>query len=273
MELQQGAAPPADTARPIPRITPRPAEFRPALLVVDMQEDFCPPNGSLAVTGGRDIVPAINALLANRTFVTRIATKDWHPPNHVSFAANHPPPNNIPFESQVTITNPYNLSEKPYRTRLWPVHCVQHTPGAELILELSLTLVDEIVEKGTDARVEMYSCFHDPFEAPRVTDSGLEERLKELGVTHVYVVGLAMDYCVKFSAIDARRAGFEVFVVAEGTKAVDAGRWGVVERELAGFGIAVVRAGDNALRWLQAQPTSIKNGGGGGQAREVDAQP
>ncbi|KAK6353320.1 NAD(+) salvage pathway protein [Orbilia brochopaga] len=239
------------------RHQPRPAEFRPALLVIDMQEDFCPPNGTLAVVGGRDIIPTINALLANRTFLIRVASKDWHPTNHVSFASNHLPPNNVPFKSEATITNPYNLSEKPYRTRLWPIHCVQGTHGAELVPELARTLIDETIEKGQDPRIEMYSCFHDPFETPRVVDTGLEEKLNELRITHVYIVGLAFDFCVKYSALDARRAGFEVFVVSEGTRAVVAENWLATEKELHSNGVKVIRAGDSALRWLHAQVENI----------------
>ncbi|KAF3941420.1 Nicotinamidase [Dactylella cylindrospora] len=229
----------------------RPTTFNPALLVVDMQEDFCPPNGSLAVPEGRTVIPFINELLANPTFTTRIATKDFHPPSHISFASSHPPPDNIPFASYTTVTNPYNPTET-YRTRLWPDHCVQGTPGAELVPEMNQTLVDEIVEKGTDDRVEMYSCFHDPFTNPRVSDSGLVERLKKKDVTHVYIVGLAMDYCVKCSAVDARKAGFEVYVVKEGTKAVDPSVWDQVVEELGGIGISVIGMDGKEVGWLKA---------------------
>ncbi|KAK6522019.1 NAD(+) salvage pathway protein [Arthrobotrys megalospora] len=230
----------------------RPSKYKPALLVVDMQEDFCPPNGSLAVTNGRDVIPVINTLLANPTFTTRIATKDWHPSTHISFASNHPAPNNVPFISHTTITNPHNPSET-YKTRLWPDHCIQGTKGAELVPELDQSLVDEIVEKGIDDRVEMYSCFHDPFEHPRVSDSGLVERLQKKDVTHVYVVGLAMDYCVKYSAIDAKKAGFEVYVVEEGTKAVDPSAWEEVRKELEGYGITMVGKGGSEMGWLDNQ--------------------
>ncbi|KAF3166528.1 NAD(+) salvage pathway protein [Orbilia oligospora] len=230
----------------------RPSKFNPALLVVDMQEDFCPPNGSLAVGNGRDVIPVINTLLANPAFTTRIATKDWHPSTHISFASNHPAPNNVPFTSYTTITNPHNPSET-YKTRLWPDHCVQGTKGAELVPELDQSLIDEIVEKGTDDRVEMYSCFHDPFEHPRVSDSGLVEGLQKKDVTHVYVVGLAMDYCVKYSAIDAKKAGFEVYVVEEGTKAVDPSAWEEVRKELEGYGIVMVGTGGGEMGWLDGK--------------------
>lgn len=228
----------------------RPSNFKPALLVVDMQEDFCPPNGSLAVQDGRTIIPIINTLLTLPQLATRVATKDFHPQSHISFASNHPPPDNVPFASCTVITNPYNASEF-YETRLWPDHCVQGTPGAELVPELNLTDVDTIIEKGTDDRVEMYSCFHDPFENPCVSDSGLVKKLKEKGITHVYVVGLAMDYCVKYSAIDAKKAGFEVYVIREGTKAVDPSSVDEVVKQLGDYLVDVVSIGEKEVGWLK----------------------
>ncbi|KAK7047218.1 NAD(+) salvage pathway protein [Paramarasmius palmivorus] len=219
-----------------------PAVFRPALIVVDFQEDFCPPSGSLAVTDGRTIAPIINNLL-DLPFVLKVATKDFHPPNHVSFAANHPPPDNIPFDSYYTVHNPYNDSETD-TTRLWPVHCVQGTPGVELIPEFNVSKVDNIIEKGTDARVEMYSAFEAPFRHPIVKEasSGLEQLLRDNEVTDVFVVGLAMDYCVKSTAIDAKKAGFAAYVVQEATKAVDpsdAG-WGAAATEMANEGVPLI---------------------------------
>lgn len=213
-------------------------EFRPALLVVDMQEDFCPPNGSLPVSHGRSLPPLINTLLSLPTFIIRIGTKDWHPPSHISFASNHP--NASPFTSFATITNPYNPLES-YTTRLWPDHCIQNTPGAELIPELESWRFDLIIQKGTDERVEMYSAFYDPLKEPRVSDSGLATVLKEKGVTHVYVVGLAGDYCVKCTAVDAVKEGFETYVIEEGTKAVDAEGWEGCKKEMEGEGVQVVK--------------------------------
>ncbi|KAH8682139.1 isochorismatase [Xylariales sp. PMI_506] len=212
------------------------SEFRPALIVVDFQEDFCPPNGSLAVQNGRDIAPAVNQLLS-LPFVRKIATKDWHPPTHISFAANHE--GKRPFSDHVTITNPSNPGET-YRSRLWPVHCIQGSPGAELVPELEVNKVDQIFEKGQDARVEMYSPFYDPFENPRGCDSGLAATLKEYRVTDVYVVGLAADYCVLNCAIDAVKEGFETFIVEEGTRAVDPEGWPKVRGELESKGVNVV---------------------------------
>ncbi|KAL1602921.1 NAD(+) salvage pathway protein [Nothophoma quercina] len=192
--------------------------FKPALVVVDVQEDFCPPNGALAVTGGRDIVPAINELLS-LPFALRVATKDFHPPDHISFASNHPAPNNKPFVSKATIKNPLNPAET-QETQLWPNHCVQGSKGAELLPELDVSKVDHIVEKGQDKRVEMYSAFADPFPSP-CSQSDLADTLKKAGITDVYVVGLAADYCVRFTALDAQKNGFKTWVIGEATKAVD----------------------------------------------------
>ncbi|KAK7738300.1 NAD(+) salvage pathway protein [Diaporthe eres] len=211
----------------------------PALIVVDFQEDFCPPSGSLAIPQGRDIAPTVNELLSLPSFAVRIATQDWHPADHISFAANHPSPPKQPFVDSVTVVNPHNASES-YETRLWPVHCVQGTKGAELVPELAAGRVDVVVKKGTDARVEMYSAFYDPFESPRVSDSGLARALRDRGVTHVYVVGLAFDYCVSATAADAAKEGFVTYVVEEGTRAVDASAWDKCKEGLASKSVKVV---------------------------------
>ncbi|AEO53684.1 hypothetical protein MYCTH_2295355 [Thermothelomyces thermophilus ATCC 42464] len=218
--------------------------FRPALLVVDMQEDFCPPNGALAVNEGRDIVPLINELLAlpSSTLPLKIATKDWHPPDHVSFASNHggdDGPPKRPFVDTATVTNPHNPAES-YTTRLWPVHCVQSTAGARLVPELDAARLTHTVEKGTDPRVEMYSAFYDPLTRPRVSDSGLADLLRAHAVTHVYVVGLAADYCVRCTAEDAVREGFVAYVIEEATRAVDPDGWEGCKREMEGVGVRIV---------------------------------
>ncbi|KAJ7810281.1 Isochorismatase-like protein [Mycena olivaceomarginata] len=215
-----------------------------ALVIVDLQEDFCPPNGSLAVSGGRDIVPIINGLLRSPLFDLKVATKDWHPEDHISFAANHPEPNNRPFESFATVINPYNSADR-YETRLWPVHCVQGTLGAELVPDLDIEKVDKIVEKGQDQRVEMYSAFADPFEDPCVARSELGGYLKENGVGNVYVVGLAMDYCVKATAEDAVKEGFDTYIIEDATKAVDPGEgWKNAKVEMENIGIRFVGSKD-----------------------------
>ncbi|KAE8451092.1 hypothetical protein EG329_004764 [Mollisiaceae sp. DMI_Dod_QoI] len=224
-----------------------PENFKPALIIVDLQEDFCPPNGSLAVPNGRAIIPTINTLLT-LPFSLKIATKDWHPPDHISFATNHP--NAQPFTSFTTITNPSNPSEK-YESRLWPVHCVQNTPGAELVKELDRGRVERVVEKGMRREVEMYSAFFDPLREPRCCDSGLVRVLREGGVTDVFVVGLAFDYCVKATAVDARREGFGTWVVREGTRGVDAGAWEEVEGELKGEGVVCVDFEGEEVGWVR----------------------
>jgi nicotinamidase-related amidase len=193
-------------------------------------------NGSLAVPNGRAIIPTVNHLLS-LPFALRIATKDWHPTDHISFAPNHP--NAQPYTSFFTVINPSNPTEK-YETRLWPVHCVQHTPGAELIPELDKGKIDRVVAKGLDARVEMYSAFYDPLKSPRVSDSGLSAVLKGEEVTDVYVVGLAADYCVQFTAVDAAAEGFRTVIVEEGTKAVDQEGWEKVKKDIEGKGVRIV---------------------------------
>ncbi|CAC9889650.1 unnamed protein product [Aureobasidium pullulans] len=192
-----------------------------ALIIVDLQEDFCPPVSSLAVTDGRSIAPVINDLL-KLPWTLRVATKDMHPKDHISFASQHPPPNNKPFESSITIANPHN-PEETQTTNLWPDHCVAGSPGSELIPELDVSRLDEVVEKGQDKRVEMYSAFCTPFLNPKIVETGLAKTLKEKGVTHVFCVGLAADFCVKATAIDAAKEGFETVVIREGTKGVEQG--------------------------------------------------
>ncbi|ROV94300.1 hypothetical protein VMCG_08638 [Cytospora schulzeri] len=226
------------------------SEFVPALIIVDLQEDFCPPNGSLAVDGGRDIAPTVNELLSLPSFAIRIATQDWHPADHISFASNHTTPPKQPFVDFATVVNPHNPSET-YETRLWPVHCVQESKGAELVPELQRGKVDVVIRKGTDPRVEMYSAFYDPFTNPRVSDSGLVKVLQDKGVTHVYVVGLAFDYCVRSTAADAAKEGFVTCVIEEGTRAVDAAAWEKCRSGLERDEVKVVRMDGDEVRRLR----------------------
>jgi nicotinamidase-related amidase len=196
------------------------------------------------VQDGRDTIKPINKLLS-LPFVLKIATKDWHPRDHISFASNHV--GKKPFVDFVTVINPENENEK-YETRLWPDHCIQGTAGAELIPELEVSKVDKVIEKGLRKEVEMYSAFYDPFENPRCSDSGLAETLREKGVTDVYVVGLAFDYCVKSTAVDAAREGFRTVIVEEGTRAVDHRVWEKVVTELEGQGVRVVKMDGEEVR-------------------------
>lgn len=192
----------------------------------------------------------VNALLRLPIFVTRVATKDWHPTDHISFASNHV--GKEPFVDYVTVVNPHNADES-YESLVWPVHCVQGTPGAELVPELETGLLDQIIEKGTDPRIEMYSAFYTPFIAPRVGDSGLKDALREKAVTDVYVVGLAGDYCVKNTALDAVAEGFRTYIVEEGTKPVDAEGWDECRSELDGRGVKLVSLHGPEIRRLVAQ--------------------
>ncbi|KAI0375885.1 Isochorismatase hydrolase [Pilatotrama ljubarskyi] len=228
----------------------RPEPFKPALLVVDVQEDFCPPNGSLAVPGGREILPVINELL-QLPFALKIATKDHHPRDHVSFASNHP--GAAPFVSSCTIVNPANPAET-YETRLWPEHCVVGTPGNELVPELDAARIDAVVHKGTDPRVEMYSAFRSPLHDPPLATavSDLEVRLRAAGITDVFIVGLAGDYCVKNSALDSADLGWRTYIVEEAVRSVGvAEAWAQTVAELEPFGVRIVKAGGEEVGWVR----------------------
>jgi len=217
--------------------------FVPALIVVDVQNDFCPPNGSLAVPDGRDIIPHVNHLLS-LPFSLKLLTRDWHPANHISFASNHPD-SPQPFTSTITIKHPDDPS-KTYETTLWPVHCVQGTWGAEPPEGLDVHKADGIVKKGLNEKVEMYSAFQDPWG---VEITGLAERLRERNVTDVFVVGLAGDICAKETAKGAVKEKFKTWFVEEGAKPVDVSKWEACKREMAADGIAVVSIdGDEVQR-------------------------
>lgn len=174
------------------------------LLVVDMQNDFMP-NGALAVPHGDEIVPIVNRLAAGFEHV--VLTQDWHPRDHVSFAANHD--GRQPFE---TIPLPYGEQV------LWPVHCVQGTAGAAFHDGLDIAHARLVIRKGYRRHVDSYSAF---VEADRQSSTGLAGYLRELGVKRVWCCGLATDYCVAWSALDARAAGFEVVVVEDACRAID----------------------------------------------------
>ncbi|KAH9943249.1 Isochorismatase hydrolase [Epithele typhae] len=233
-----------------------PPTFRPALIIVDVQEDFCPPDGALAVPDGRAIVPTLLRLAALPGFALKVATRDHHPPSHVSFAANHP--GRTPFASTTTVVNPANPAER-YETRLWPVHCVQGTPGSELVPELRAAeaegRLDAVVCKGTEPRVEMYSAFRSPLRAPPLASavSDLEARLRRADVTDVFVVGLAGDYCVASTARDARELGWRTYVVQEGTRCVggDDG-WADTCKVLVAEGVQVVSEDGEEVGWVKA---------------------
>lgn len=172
----------------------------------------------------------INTLLDAPGFEYRVATQDYHPARHISFASNHPPPNNKPFESFIDMKN--HVGGKPEETmkqRLWPVHCVQGTKGAEILDDINTSKVNLTIQKGMDERVEMYSAFTDSFGNMTAGEGGvshdLAKILAEQNITDVYVVGLAGDYCVKDTALGASAAGFKTYVVEEAQRCVDPSAW------------------------------------------------
>jgi nicotinamidase/pyrazinamidase len=174
-----------------------------ALIVIDIQMDFCP-GGALAVAGGDAIVPGVNALMAGAGAV--ILTQDWHPAGHSSFASSHPG------------KAPYDMAQMPYGPQvLWPDHCVQGTAGAAFHAELR-TDADLIIRKGFRPGIDSYSAF---FENDRTTPTGLEGYLRTRGLTDLTLVGLATDFCVAYSALDAARLGFGVTVRTDLCRAID----------------------------------------------------
>jgi nicotinamidase/pyrazinamidase len=177
-----------------------------ALLAVDIQIGFCP-GGQLAVSQGDEVVPLINSLA--RRFRNVILTQDWHPPGHGSFASSHV--GRKPFE---TIDLPYGPQV------LWPDHCVQGTRDAEFHRDLRIDHAQLIIRKGHRHEIDSYSAF---VEADRATRTGLDGYLRERGITTLYIAGLATDFCVAWSALDARAAGYEVYVVEDACRGIEVG--------------------------------------------------
>lgn len=174
-----------------------------ALIVIDVQNDFCP-GGALAVPSGDEIVAPINAMMPD--FDAVILTQDWHPAGHSSFASSHPD------------KAPYDVVEMAYGPQvLWPDHCVQGTPGAEFHPDLR-TDADLILRKGFRSAIDSYSAF---FENDRTTPTGLEGYLRARGIDRLTLVGLATDFCVHYSAVDAARLGFDVTVRTAACRAID----------------------------------------------------
>ena len=175
-----------------------------ALIVIDVQNDFCP-GGALAVAGGDEIIARINGLVDD--FQTIVLTQDWHPANHASFAANHPG------------AAPFSLTEMPYGPQvLWPRHCVQGTAGAAFHPALNTDPAQLVIRKGFRTDIDSYSAF---FENDKTTATGLHGYLTERGIRAVTLVGLATDYCVAYSALDAARLGYGVTVLEGACRAID----------------------------------------------------
>lgn len=175
-----------------------------ALLVVDVQNDFCP-GGALGVADGDAVVPIANRLMEKLPLT--VLTQDWHPGDHASFASQYP--GRVPFS---TIEMPYGIQV------LWPDHCVQGTPGAAFHKDLTIDRAQMVVRKGFRRKVDSYSAF---YENDRRTPTGLDGYFQDLGVTHLVLVGLATDYCVFYSAADAVKRGYTVSVVEDGCRGID----------------------------------------------------
>jgi nicotinamidase/pyrazinamidase len=174
------------------------------LLVVDVQNDFCP-GGALAVPGGDQVVPVINALA--RRFEHVVLTQDWHPPGHRSFASAHPG------------KRPFDTTRLSYGEQiLWPDHCVQGTKGADFRSDLNIPHAQLVLRKGFRAEIDSYSAF---FENDRKTPTGLAGYLRERGLSRIFVAGLALDFCVRYSAEDAVTHGFSVVVVEDASRGID----------------------------------------------------
>jgi nicotinamidase/pyrazinamidase len=194
---------------------------RDVLLVVDVQNDFCP-GGNLAVLHGDEVVPVINQLAAS--FAHVILTQDWHPRGHLSFASSHQ--GKKPFE---TIEVAYGEQV------LWPDHCVQGTPGAEFRQDLDIPHAELVLRKGYHRAIDSYSAF---YENDKKTHTGLAGYLRERGLNRVFVAGLAFDCCVRFSCEDARHEGFAALVVEDACRAIDlAGSMEKTRRALAELGV------------------------------------
>jgi nicotinamidase/pyrazinamidase len=177
-----------------------------ALIVIDLQNDFCP-GGALAVAGGDEIVPLVNRLIDQ--FAHVVVTQDWHPAGHSSFASQH------------TGKKPFESIELSYGAQtLWPDHCVQNTTGAAFHPDLRWTRAELILRKGFRPEIDSYSAF---FENDRKTPTGLAGYLRERGLTRLAMVGLATDFCVAYSALDAASHGFETLVLTDGCRAIDLG--------------------------------------------------
>ncbi|MBC6408138.1 MAG: bifunctional nicotinamidase/pyrazinamidase [Rhodobacteraceae bacterium] len=194
-----------------------------ALIVIDVQNDFCP-GGALAVPGGDEIVPGINALM--EAFETVILTQDWHPAGHSSFASSH--------KAQA----PYDMLDMPYGPQvLWPDHCVQGTVGAAFHPDLRVD-GDLIIRKGFSPGIDSYSAF---FENDHSTPTGLEGYLKTRGLSRLTMVGLATDFCVNYSAVDAAKLGFDVTIRVDLGRAIDLnGSLAAAEQGMAAAGVTLI---------------------------------
>lgn len=177
---------------------------RDVLVVVDLQNDFCP-GGALSVPHGDEVIPLINRLA--RRFVNVVLTQDWHPPDHLSFASSHP--GKKPYDTIIVEYGPQIL---------WPDHCIRTTYGADFHKDVEIPHAGLVLRKGIDRKIDSYSTF---YENDRKTPTGLVGYLRDRGLTRVFLAGLAFDFCVRYSAEDATREGFEVVVVEDACRGID----------------------------------------------------
>lgn len=200
-----------------------------ALIMVDLQNDFCQ-GGHLAVPDGDAVIKVANELQVHFDII--VATQDWHPENHVSFASNHPG---------------YGIGDvaefEHINQVLWPTHCVQNSKGADFHPDLDVTKISKIVHKGTDAKVDSYSAF---FDNAHMRTTGLENYLNARHVQDLYIMGLATDYCVKYSSLDAIKLGFNVFVIKDACRGVDLkpGDVDAAFKEMQESGVQLITASD-----------------------------
>jgi nicotinamidase/pyrazinamidase len=196
------------------------------LIVIDVQNDFCP-GGALAVPQGDEIVPIVNRLAARFRHV--VLTQDWHPSGHFSFASSH------------AGKKPFDIIAASYGPQvLWPDHCVQGTPGAAFHPALDIPHAALVLRKGTERTIDSYSAF---YENDRKTPTGLVSYLRERGLSRVFLAGLAFDFCVRYSAEDAQREGFAVFVVEDACRGINVdGSVGATRASLATLGVACISA-------------------------------
>ncbi len=194
-----------------------------ALIMIDIQNDFCP-GGALEVSGGDEIVPQVNAM--QEEFGVKVLTQDWHPADHSSFADNHDE------------GTPFSLIDMPYGPQvLWPRHCVRGTDGAAFHSGLITDSADLVIRKGFRSEIDSYSAF---FENDQTTPTGLEGYLRSRGVKELVMVGLATDFCVRFSAVDAAKLGFKVTVLERACRAIDLdGSLAAAQADMAKHGVVL----------------------------------
>lgn len=236
---------------------------RKALVVVDVQNDFCA-GGALAVPDGDAVIAVVNSLRATVAWDLVVLTQDSHPADHVSFASNHPAERPALFS---TLTLPGIGPQK-----MWPDHCVEGTPGWEFHPHLDRSPSDVVVKKGRVREVDSYSGFGDATPAKEKEKTELEALLRDAGVTDVFVVGLAADFCVSFTAKDAARLGFHVWLVADATRGIDSATIDTEWAECRALGVSILPSGDVPTLELERrvegegeEEREEGRGGGGGR--------